>query len=255
MTDPQRPTHEPVETAPQPGTGRPSDRLEKTGVHADSRGWGRAWLLLVVVMLVGLTADLVSKRVAFERVADEPVVLDRAVVLGDPNFRLPWHEGVEVLPMNLLDLRLVLNHGAVFGIGNGRRGIFIMITIVAIAAALFVFRRWTTPADRWAHVGVALVLAGGLGNLYDRFVFGAVRDFLHMLPRWRLPFDLSWPGGNNEVFPWIFNFADVFLLVGMALLILTLHRNERELSSDPPNAAPKPNAGSDAGSSSGRTPK
>lgn len=194
--------------------------------------WRTAWLLLLVVTFLGVGVDLLTKRIAFERVAGAPVVLDRAVVLGDPTFRLPWHPGVEVLPWDLLDFRLVLNHGAVFGIGNGRRSAFIVITVVAIAAGLFVFRRWTSPRDRFAHVGVALVLSGGLGNLYDRFVFGAVRDFLHMLPRWELPLGLAWPGGGREIFPWIFNLADVFLLTGMAILLLTLHRAERATAPD-----------------------
>jgi lipoprotein signal peptidase len=54
-----------------------------------------------------------------------------------------------------------------------------------------------------------------------------VRDFLHMLPRWNLPFGLAWPGGATEVFPWVFNVADVSLLLGLALLYLHSRREER----------------------------
>ena len=212
-----------------PSTSRTTATIASGAPIGRSRAaWRRAWLLLIAVAVVGVALDLASKEISFRHVADKPVVLDRDRVLGDPHFKLPWHEGIQVLPLDLLDFRLVLNHGAVFGIGNGRRGVFIVITMFAIAAAIWVFRRWTSPGDRLTHIAVGLVLAGGIGNLYDRFVFGAVRDFLHMLPRWNLPFGLSWPGGNSEVFPWIFNFADMFLLAGMALLILTLHRGEKK---------------------------
>ena len=39
--------------------------------------------------------------------------------------------------------------------------------------------------------------------------FGAVRDFLYMFPRRNLPFNLHWPGGSAEIFPWVFNVADM----------------------------------------------
>ncbi|MFM7806791.1 MAG: signal peptidase II [Planctomycetota bacterium] len=94
---------------------------------------------------------------------------------------------------------------------------------------------------RWAHVGIALVLAGGLGNLHDRLAFGAVRDFLHMTPRWHLPFGFRWPGGSDELFPWVFNVADVLLLAGMAVLLLTANRPEARTGGSPaPSPADRP---------------
>lgn len=174
--------------------------------------------------MLALAVDLASKRWAFAHVADQPVVLVREEIADNLSYRLPPHEGRRVIPGDLLDFRLVLNHGAVFGIGDGRRGVFIVFTVVAAAAGLWVFARWTAPRDHLAHIGLGLVLAGGIGNLHDRIVYGAVRDFLHMLPRWRLPYDWRWPGGSGEVFPWVFNVADVCLLAGMGLLLIVLRR-------------------------------
>ena len=182
------------------------------------------WVLLVAITTAGLVLDLSTKAWAFRTVAGEPVELPYDEIAGNPSYRLPWHQGVRALPGDLLDFRLVLNHGAVFGLGQQRRPVFIAFTAVAVMAAVGVFGWWTTQRARWAHVGIALVLAGGLGNLYDRLAFGAVRDFLHMTPRWNLPFGLRWPGGSGELFPWVFNVADVLLLTGMALLLFTANR-------------------------------
>lgn len=181
-------------------------------------------MLLVAITTAGLVLDLSTKAWAFRTVAGEPVELPYDEIAGNPSYRLPWHQGVCALPGDLLDFRLVLNHGAVFGLGQQRRPVFIAFTVVAVVAAVGVFGWWTTQRARWAHVGIALVLAGGLGNLYDRLAFGAVRDFLHMTPRWNLPFGLRWPGGSGELFPWVFNVADVLLLTGMALLLFTANR-------------------------------
>lgn len=183
-----------------------------------------AWALLLLIALAGLGADLSSKAWAFRSVADEPVELSYDQIAGNPGYRLPWHPGVRVLPGDLLDFRLVLNHGAVFGLGQQKRPVFIAFTVVAVLAAVGVFGWWTTAQARWSHVGIALVLAGGLGNLYDRLAYGAVRDFLHMTPRWHLPLGMHWPGGSDELFPWVFNVADVLLLAGMALLLFTTGR-------------------------------
>jgi lipoprotein signal peptidase len=186
-----------------------------------------AWLTLLVVFVGGLTLDLWSKDWAFRSVGPVPVELDRDIILANAGWKPPYHESMEVLPWGLLDFDLVLNHGAVFGIGQQQRMIFITFTIVAVIVATLIFAFWTLASSHAAHVGIGLILAGGLGNLYDRIAFGAVRDFMHMVPGWDLPFGWAWPRGGSGLFPWVFNGADVLLLVGMAILIL---RSSREPS-------------------------
>lgn len=188
----------------------------------------RAWLLLLVILGGGLSADLLSKSWSFQNVADVPVVLDPSQLLEDPYHNpIPRHESKPILPFNLLHLQLVINRGAVFGLGSDKRIFFIVFTIVAIVAGLFVFGRFTQQRHRMAHIALGLILAGGLGNLYDRIAFGVVRDFLHMLPNWNLPFSWRWPGGAPSVFPWVFNVADVLLLIGIGLLMIHINRVEK----------------------------
>ena len=186
-----------------------------------------AWIVLLVTFASGFAFDLWTKYWSFEHVAGEPVTLVPGQLVDDPDYRLPWHPGVQVLQPDLLDFHLVLNQGAVFGIGQQRRAAFIGLTVLAIAAGLAVFARWTDRKAHLSHVAIGLILAGGIGNLYDRVVYGAVRDFLHLLPRRDLPFGLHWPGGSSEIFPWVFNVADVLLLVGMGLLMIQAARADR----------------------------
>jgi signal peptidase II len=186
-----------------------------------------AWIVLLVTFASGFAFDLWTKYWSFEHVAGEPVTLVPGQLVDDPDYRLPWHPGVQVLQPDLLDFHLVLNQGAVFGIGQQRRAAFIGLTVLAIAAGLAVFARWTDRKAHLSHVAIGLILAGGIGNLYDRVVYGAVRDFLHLFPRRDLPFGLHWPGGSSEIFPWVFNVADVLLLVGMGLLMIQAARADR----------------------------
>jgi len=186
-------------------------------------------MTLLSVLSVGLALDLWSKAWAFRTIAKEPVALTYDEVAGNPGYRLPWHESVAALPWDLLDFRLVLNHGAVFGVGQNRQRLFIMFTVVAIVVAMMFFARWTRASSRLAHVAIGMILAGGLGNLYDRVVFGAVRDFLHMFPRWDFPFGWRWPGNRtSDIFPWVFNVADMLLLGGMGLFMIYAYRRDRE---------------------------
>lgn len=207
----------------EPATHAPTE----APAHVSAARSPRAWATLLLVAGAGVAIDLWSKAVAFERVAGAPVVVRREDVLalgpGEINRLVPPHTPVNVVP-HLLDFQLVLNPGAVFGVGAGRRWFFVVFTGVAIAFALWVFARWTTPRARVAHVGIGLIFAGGLGNLYDRLVHGCVRDFLHPLPGVRLPFGLRWPSGAPDVWPWVSNVADAFLLLGVALLMTSLWR-------------------------------
>lgn len=179
-----------------------------------------AWTLLLVVTLLGLAFDLVSKHLAFSRIAAIPVEVSRDQVLRTSHLGtlIPPHEPVVVVP-RVLELTLVLNPGAVFGMGAGKRWFFIVFTVAAVAFALWVFSSWTRARDRAAHIGLGLLLAGGLGNLYDRLVHGCVRDFLHPLPGLELPGGLRWPWGGREVWPYVSNIADLLLIIGILLLL------------------------------------
>jgi signal peptidase II len=182
-----------------------------------------AWALLLCVAAAGIILDLGSKEWAFASIAAAPVVIDREAAISNPEYApIPHHEGRVALPGGLLDFRLVLNSGAVFGIGAHQRWFFVSFSLVAIAVAIWLFGWRTSARNRLLHIGIGLILAGAIGNLWDRIQLGRVRDFLHMLPGWELPFGLSWPGGNAEVWPWIFNIADVMLLAGMGLVLLDM---------------------------------
>lgn len=184
-----------------------------------------AWITLIVAVVASLAADLATKHLAFRHVAGRPVTVERATVLQASEagmglgVLIPAHEPVGVVP-GLLEFTLVLNEGAVFGIGAGWRAAFIALTLVAVGFGVWVFGAWSGPRDRLAHASVGLVLGGGLGNLYDRLVYACVRDFIHPLPGLKLPFGVKWPGGSDEIWPYVSNVADLYLIVGIAILLL-----------------------------------
>ena len=196
-------------------------------------GWLGAWTVLGVTLVFGLVTDLVSKWAAFRYIAEIPAVVSRADVLAADRLGslLPPHDPFVVIP-SVLHLTLVLNPGAVFGIGAGQRWLFVGFTVVAIVFSIWIFLKWTTPRDRWAHAAIGLLLSGGIGNLYDRLVFGCVRDFLHPLPGVELPFGIAWPSGSREVWPYVSNIADLWLIVGIAVLLVYSWRKPEETAGD-----------------------
>jgi lipoprotein signal peptidase len=101
-----------------------------------------------------------------------------------------------------------VNHGALFGLGGDYKyranTLFAVISIMAALAIAYWSTRPSTSHDRFLCTALGLILAGTLGNLYDRLVFGGVRDFL----RWY--YWIEWP---------VFNLADCFLVCGAFLLL------------------------------------
>lgn len=177
----------------------------------------------VAIALSLLIADLALKYWAFRHVAGEPIEL-RGV--EDVHAAIPWHEPIVVVP-KILSLQLTVNTGAVFGLGKGAIGFFVVVSVIATVAISVLFAR--SAARAWLHhVALAMILSGALGNLYDRVFYNAVRDMLHLFPGVYLPGGLAWPGGAREVYPWIFNIADVALVVGVLLLITLMWRDDRQ---------------------------
>lgn len=185
-----------------------------------SRG---AILRFAVVFLIVLVGDLVLKQQAFERVAGTPVALERGPDGTLPP--IPAHDAVIVVP-KVLALQLTLNRGAVFGLGQGGRWVFVFFSVVAVGVVVTIFTRSRANAIV-LHLALAAVLAGALGNLYDRLAVGAVRDMLLLFPGVRLPFGWTWPGGADGLYPWIFNLADVGLVIGLGVLVILSSRSER----------------------------
>lgn len=185
----------------------------------------RAWVLLALVTLFGVVSDLGSKHLAFAHLADRPVRVEREQVLAtrDLGTLIPGNPRVTIVP-RVLDLTLVLNPGAVFGMGAGKRLFFVGFTIFAAGFAVWMFATWTSRRDWASHAAIGLILAGGIGNLYDRLVYACVRDFLHPLPGMMLPFGWSWPWGGREVWPYVSNIADLWLLVGIGVLLVKMLR-------------------------------
>jgi len=173
-------------------------------------------ILFLTTLVVVLGSDLFIKSWSFEHVAGQPVEL----VAGADNTPadIPQHIGMSVVP-KLLALRLTLNTGAIFGIGKGAQWFFVFVSVIATAFICFLF--WRAPRNAYTiQICYALILAGALGNMYDRMVYNAVRDMFWLFPGVHLPFGLNWPGGSPDMYPWLFNIADVALIVGVLTLMV-----------------------------------
>lgn len=226
--------------------------------HALSDGQGRvpktaigylpAHMVLWGATAVALAADLYSKHWAF-RVLDSQEL--RTVVPG------------------VLAFRRSLNSGALFGMGAGRGPVFILASIVALGFVVYLF--WHSEArQRGLHLALGLILAGALGNLYDRvfmvadiltlttppgYVIGVIVPDCDPPPKVCLG---SFPDGANpraygddeivardhvgvvrdfikleptlfgrQLWPWVFNMADAWLVAGVGILIIDFFRQSR----------------------------
>lgn len=145
-----------------------------------------------------------------------------------------------------LDFTTSFNQGALWGIGQGYSGVFAALSLVAAAFVIYWLFVRGEAQSWWLTVCLALIMAGTLGNLYDRLhlhgceladgspAYG-VRDFLHMtIPgiRISLPFNLEFV----RTYDWpIFNFADSYLVTGA--IMLTLHSFKAPRTESAGNAA------------------
>ena len=109
---------------------------------------------------------------------------------------------------SFFDLVRYHNEGSAFGFlndaGGWQKWFFNGISIVASVVIIYLLKKHTN--EKLFCAGLALVLGGAIGNLYDRITLGYVVDFLN--------FHL-----NNHYWP-AFNVADSAICVGVGLLLL-----------------------------------
>lgn len=130
-----------------------------------------------------------------------------------------------VIVANFFHLVNITNTGAAFGSFKNNNAFFIAISCIALLFALVLLlgrSKSNPPAsvwwsrDIWRDVSLALLLAGVLGNLTDRLLYGHVIDFL--LFDLHIPFAHPWPA---------FNVADSCICIAVVCFIIHSFRSER----------------------------
>ncbi|TXD33747.1 signal peptidase II [Lujinxingia vulgaris] len=147
--------------------------------------------LLALIIITSVGCDQATKIVAREQLEGA----GRLSYLGD-TFRLV----------------LIENHGAFLGMGSEmpaalRTAIFVGVVSIALIAFLVWIMR-TPSLSKFSVVAAGLVIGGGIGNVIDRVLFdGGVTDFLNL--------------GIGTLRTGIFNVADVWIMVGAAMMLIS----------------------------------
>ena len=134
------------------------------------------------------------------------LVLDQATKVW-ASASLDLYQRIELLPF--LNLTLVYNPGAAFSFlsqASGWQRWFFTAMALIISIVILVWMRRLARSERRPAIGLALVLGGAIGNVWDRLQHGHVVDFIDVFYG-----DWHWPA---------FNIADSAITVGVVLLIL-----------------------------------
>ncbi len=110
------------------------------------------------------------------------IVLDQGTKIW-VRLRVPLHRSTPLVP-NLLDLTHVENRGVSFSfLGGLSDGLRVPLLIgISILALLVLGTYWWHNRDRlnvFSHLAFQLIVAGAVGNLIDRLLYGTVTDFFH----------------------------------------------------------------------------
>ncbi|MCL7462797.1 signal peptidase II [Pseudomonas sp. NW5] len=130
---------------------------------------------------------------------------------------LSLYQQIEVIP-GYFAWTLTYNTGAAFSFlaehGGWQRWFFALVAVGVSAVLLVWLKRLPRRGQSWLALGLALVLGGALGNLFDRVAYGHVIDFIlvHWQHRWYFP---------------AFNIADCAISVGALLLAVDMFKSEK----------------------------
>ena len=133
------------------------------------------------------------------------IILNLSQPLGELNFSIT----------TFLNFNLVWNKGIAFGLFSFDQNIYYnMITLIIILVTLVII--WfALKSEGIEKVCYLMIIGGSFGNIFDRFYYSSVIDFI----------DISY---NN--FHWfIFNIADIFISLGVMILIALEFYNRKKV--------------------------
>ena len=152
-------------------------------------------IYLIILILFNIGIDQYSKKI----VREEIIPGSQTEILGE-----------------LLQLMNVENSGAFLGMGSESNPtvklIFLLILPIIVILSVLYYLFTNKSVDKLTSVGLSCIVGGGLANLYDRFLYGSVTDFLFM------DFGIAKTG--------IFNLADLSVTTGMILILLSTFKEK-----------------------------
>ncbi len=182
---------------------------------------------MIVSLVMFTVIDLGTKELALDHLSTvTPAELRPPVCAPDRHGRTGYQrQPTAAVPLvaGVLNLQYAENCGAAFSMlgtapGWLRMGIFGTSSVVAVIALITMFVRGV--GGRWFAAAVPLIVSGALGNnLFDRPRHGFVVDFLQVDP-------------NLFRYP-IFNVADIWIAIGVGLMLIDSARSPRQLAEAP----------------------
>ena len=148
--------------------------------------------MIIWLTLVVILLDMVSKY-----------IVSRLLIVN---------ESVMVIK-NFFNITYVRNTGAAFSIFSGNTFLVMIVSFIIIIGIILYISK-NKPSNKMEKVAYSLILGGAIGNFIDRIIYGYVRDFIEI-----------------DIFGWdypIFNLADVFVVVGVILLVIATWRGRND---------------------------
>ncbi|WP_423147729.1 signal peptidase II [Rubrolithibacter danxiaensis] len=152
-------------------------------------------LFILMIVLCNIGCDQITKTIVREHV--------------------DYNEKIEIISDHFT-LTKIENSGAFLSLGDNLPvlvKIFLLsvLPLIVLSSGMYILLTKTEMAKSLI-VGICFVIGGGIGNLYDRILYGSVTDFLH------IDFILFQTG--------IFNMADVSIMTGMFIILLNLFQKK-----------------------------
>jgi signal peptidase II len=107
---------------------------------------------------------------------------------------------------SFLNFNLIFNKGIAFGLLSFDHKFYYHVVTFVIIIVSIVILYLALKSTRIERLGFSLIFGGSFGNIFDRLYYGSVVDFIDI--------------NINNIHWFIFNFADIFITIGVVLLIL-----------------------------------
>ena len=112
---------------------------------------------------------------------------------------------------DFLNFNLIWNTGIGFGILSFNSNLYYNLITFLILFVIIFLVIMSFKSDNYDKIIFSIIIGGALGNFYDRIIFKAVPDFIDL---------------HYKSFHWFtFNIADIFISVGLVLMLLSRKKN------------------------------